>query len=379
MKSYHFSRRQFMKVMAAVAVSSLGNPVSALSQISSNPLTLESRAIFDEGLNWWSVAGAEKVLQRIKKAGFNVFMPCVWHGRGTIWPSNLAPWDSANTQVPGYDPLANLMTQAAKYEIEIHPWFTVSLRQRWFLTSYFNSMTPWGYFDVHNPAFRQFISSLMMEVVSRYRVHGVNLDFIRAGGVPTSSRYVTEYRTLTGRDLIADAKLATLPGVDLNQLKELIGWQEAAVRDIVLRVSRQARQVNPNIVISVDATPGNPLVTIQGQNSMKWADEGLVDVIYSMDYSANPDYTKVRNFQSSMKRPEAMVLFGGNFDRTPEGVVVPRAGSKVAEILTQARSIGYENGVGLYLYSMLSDEQINVLSSTVFASSAKPHWARYVA
>jgi uncharacterized lipoprotein YddW (UPF0748 family) len=240
-------------------------------------------------------------------------------------------------------------------------------------------MTPWGYFDVHNPAFRQFISSLIMEVVSRYRVHGVNLDFVRAGGVPTSSRYVTEYRNLTGRDLKADAKLATLPGVDLNLLKDLIAWQEAAVRDIILKVSQQARRINPNIVISVDAAPGNPLTTIQGQNSMKWADEGLIDVIYGMDYSSTPNYAKFRNLQSTMRRPESMVLFAGNFDRTSEGTVVPRAGAKVAEILSQARSIGYENGIGLYLYSMLSDEQINVLSSTVFVSSAKPHWARYVA
>lgn len=78
-----------------------------------------------------------------------------------------------------------------------------------------------------------------------------------------------------------------------------------------------------------------------------------------------------------MRRPEAIVMLAGNYDRTPEGTVVPRAAAKVAEILSQTRSIGYENGVGLYLYSMLSDEQINVLRDTVFQSAAKPHWARY--
>ena len=35
----------------------------------------------------------DEVLARIKTAGFNVFGPIVWHGRGATWPSAYAEWD----------------------------------------------------------------------------------------------------------------------------------------------------------------------------------------------------------------------------------------------------------------------------------------------
>lgn len=367
-----FSRRHFLK-LAAATVGSLYTPWPALSN--SVP-GLESRAILDEGVHWFTKDSAAKLLDRIKKAGFNVFMPCVWHGRGTRWPSKLAPWDLTTRPIPGFDPLENLILEARQYEIEIHPWFTVMLRQREFFSQFYDGGTPDHSFDVHREAFRHFIVSLILDVVSRYPVQGINLDFIRAVGVCTSPSCVKEYKRRTGRDLLADKRRRKIPGANLE---DLIAWQEEAVRDIVLRVSQQARKVNKGIVISVDAAPGNPIVEIEGQNSMKWADEGLIDVIYSMNYQLNPDYAKFRELQSKMKRPEAMVMLCGNYEKVGEQKkVVPRDARKVAEILAQARSISSGNGVGLYLYSMLSDEQIAVLRSTVFTVPAKPRWVRAV-
>ncbi|HVG02691.1 MAG TPA: family 10 glycosylhydrolase, partial [Nitrospira sp.] len=169
------SRRQFLRLSAACTASAL---IPALPEFSHAQETRESRAIFDEGLNWMNPKSANSVCQRIKRAGFNVFMPCVWHGRGTVWPSELAPWDSNNTHTPGYDPLENLLEIAREYDIEIHPWITVGLRQRHFLAEYVDSPTSES-FDWHNPAFRNFAVSLIMEVVNRYPIHGINLDFVR--------------------------------------------------------------------------------------------------------------------------------------------------------------------------------------------------------
>lgn len=368
------SRRHFLKLAAAT----VGSLYASWPALSSTTPMLESRAILDEGVHWFTKDSAEVLLDRIKRAGFNVFMPCVWHGRGTRWPSKLAPWDLTTKNIPGFDPLENLILRAQQYEIEIHPWFTVMLRQREFFSQFYDNRTPSHSFDVHREEFRQFISSLIGDVVSRYPIQGINLDFIRAGGVCASPSCVKKYKSRTGRDLLADSRLRKVPGANL---KDLIAWQEEAVRDIVLRVSQQARKVNKDIVISVDAAPGNPIVELEGQNSMKWADEGLIDVIYSMDYQLNPDYEKLRNLQSKMKRPEALVMLCGNYDKIgPQKKAVPREARKVTENLAQARSIGSGgNGVGLYLYSMLDDEQINLLSKTVFRSPGKPRWLRATA
>lgn len=335
----------------------------------------ESRAVLDEGLHWASRKGAEDVCNRIKSAGFNVFIPCVWHGRGTTWPSSLAPWDSKFTSPPDFDPLGNLIEVAKRYEIEVHPWFTVMRRDREFFLEYYDEGTPKESFDVHRLGFRKFISTLILEVVQKYPVHGINLDYIRAGGVCESRHCIEDYRRVTGRNLLLDSAKRMIPG---SVFKELFEWQEAAVEDIVRRVSEGARQINNNIILSVDSYPGHRVDQVQGRNSIKWAEEGIIDVIYMMRYESNPDWQSMKVIQAQMKRPEALVVLCGNYDR-PDGDnnhATSRSGLKVTDLLNHARDFQVGNGVGLYLYGRLTDDQIVHLQQDTFKVPARPEWKR---
>lgn len=333
------SRRRFLQVSATLTATAF---CSALPRLSHAEETFESRAIFDEGLNWMNPKTAHSLCRRIKRAGFNVFMPCVWHGRGTVWPSELAPWDSNNIHNPDYDPLANLVDIAREYEIEVHPWITVGLRQRNFLPEFVDSPKSES-FDWHNPAFRNFAVSLIMEVVNRYAIQGINLDFVRF----SSPR----------------------PGHELEQ--------EAVVADVIRRVSNQIRNIKPELVISVCAAPWHKTIGQFGQNSPKWADEGIIDVIYSMQYEYNPDFEVVKQIQSRMKNPQALVMMIGNYDQSKlTGAVLPRDAKRVCDLLAESRKLSLKNGVGLYLYSMLSDEQIDLLRHTTFRDIARSSWER---
>lgn len=368
------TRRQFMTAISFAAAAPL---LVRVTQAAGGEPIRESRAMFDEGLNWASKDSADIVCERITRAGFNVFMPCVWHGRGTIWPSQVAPWDSAAVNIPGFDPLAHLCKVASGYGIEIHPWFTVMRRDREFFPQFYDAGTPGECFDVHREEFRNFIVSLILEVVKDYPVNGINLDYIRAGGVCVSSRCVTEYQIQTGRNLLLDRAKLLLPG---GTVPSLVAWQDQAVGDIVRRVSTGARSLNPKIVISVDAVPGHPIDGTQGRNSTKWVKEGLVDVIYMMHYEANPDWASFRNLQATMTRPEALVVLCGNYEEavSPSKDVFPRDARKVSALLSEARQFQQGNGVGLYLYSRLSDEQIRELGSQTFSVKARPSWKRTV-
>lgn len=368
------TRRQLVSVLSFAAVAPLFPRVVSGTTAES---VGESRAIFDEGLNWASKDSAEVVCERIARAGFNVFMPCVWHGRGTIWPSYLAPWDSHAAQIPGFDPLGYLIEVARRFDVEIHPWFTVVRRDRDFFQEFYDSGTPSESFDVHRQGFRDLIVSLILEVVRRYPVHGVNLDYIRAGGVCLSASCAADYHAKTGRNLLVDRAKLLLPGGDAH---ELAAWQEEAVEDIVRRVAAGARKLNSRIVISVDAVPGHPIDKTQGRNSMKWADTGLVDVVYMMHYEANPDWESFRNVQKTMKRPEALVVLCGNYEdvTVPVRAVVPRDARRVVTLLSEARRFQQGNGVGLYLYSRLSDQQVSELAAHTFKTQAKPNWKRGV-
>lgn len=373
METFLLSRRQMLQVTCFSIMSQVVRPLEIVAAFPVN--MKESRAILDEGLHWVGKKGAETVCRRIKAAGFNVFIPCVWHGRGTTWPSNLAPWDSKFVSPPEFDPLEQLIEVANRYEIEVHPWFTVMRRDREFFQGFYDEGTPPESFDVHRPRFREFISALILEVVRKYAVQGINLDYIRAGGVCGSPHCIDEYRQKTGRNLLLDDRKRMIPG---SVFKELFDWQEAAVEDIVRRVSVGARQIKNNIVISVDAYPGHRVDQVQGRNSLKWADEGLIDVIYMMHYEASPDWDSLKSFQQQMKRPEALVVLCGNYDR-PDGNndhATSRSGLKVADLLNHARDYHMGNGVGLYLYGRLTDDQIVCLQQDTFRLPARPEWKR---
>src|SRR5205823_558559 len=66
------------------------------------------RAILDGNIPFWTnKEDVDRALARIKEAGFNVYMPTVWQGRGTAWPSKYAPWDTQLADRPkiNFDPL----------------------------------------------------------------------------------------------------------------------------------------------------------------------------------------------------------------------------------------------------------------------------------
>lgn len=370
------SRRHFLQLSGACLASAL---LPSLPRLGQAQEMAESRAIFDESLSWVTESSAHSVCERMKQARFNVLMPCVWHGRGTSWPSTLAPWDNHRLEDmarwnSSFDPLGKLVEIAAQYQIEVHPWFTVVQRQREFFPQFYGPGTPEGAFDIHRPEFRTFITDLILECLDRYPVQGVNLDYIRSVSICQSDACSQEYRRLTDRNLNLD-RLSY--GYSAEARNALAGWNERAVLDIVRRVSGHVRQNHAQMLISVCAHPGHPNLHVQGQDSIKWADEGLIDVIYAMHYPDEPNWSEIRKLQRTMKRPGAYVVLCGNYDSIgPKRVSVSSDAVKVASLISQSRQIGRDNGVGLYLYSLLNDEQIESLRNGPFRSPAKPKWVR---
>jgi hypothetical protein len=333
------NRRQFLAATASFCV----YPLSGGSAEEMN----ESRAILDEGLHWLGYSNAEKICRRVKEAGFNVLVPCIWDGRGTTWPSRLAPRDERlrgyiKGQGEQFDPVRILLDTAKKHDLEVHPWFSMGLRNR---DDLFPELAVKGAksFDWYKPAFRDRITEIVLEVIAKYPVDGVNLDYVRFS-VPQGKR--------------ADEA-------------------ERAISGVIGRIYKEGKRLKPNLVVSVDAAPWKDDIKTFGQNAPKWADEGIVDVVYSMQYHANPDFGIIKTIQSKMKRPEAMVVMVGNFDRVgPGNKVVDRRPDRLSELISKARALSKGNGVAVYLYGQLSERQIETLRKGVFRAKAKPSWRR---
>ncbi len=339
---------------------------------------LESRALLDEGYPWADPKKVPEVVDKLKRAGFNVYIPCVWHGRGTRWPCRLEPPEAGLQEAyarPDPDPLAYLIEQCHANGIEVHPWFCVCKRERDLHPEFVEEGTPRRMFDAHRPEFRDFIVSLMLDVVRRYEVDGINLDYIRTGGLCTGPKCRAEYRAKFGTELTDDVKLR---GENNWPNPKVVQWQNEAIGDIVRRVAEEGRKIRPRLIISVDGHPRPPTEPpdTNGRNELPWVQAGWVDVVYGMDYGRHLAVARVDAVRQALDKPAAIVELVGNYERSEQGKVVPREGKLVADLISFCRRKWRGNGSALYLYSMLSEEQIEALRAGPFKEQAVPRWVR---
>lgn len=333
----------------------------------------EQRYLFDEDLNWLTPAKREKLLAETKAAGFNVIVPVVWRGIGSTWPSRLVPMDSSWKGLPGAsaDPIKDLIARAHELGIKVVPWLTVVNRQREFFPEFHEDGTPDHAFNIHEEGFRKFIVKLMMEVVDRYDVDGINLDYVRAKGICKTPACRAKYEGKTTRNLLRDAENMWK---DKDSGDAIAEWNAEAVTKVIEEFSKQAKARRPNLPISVDSHPVGKYTYLEGANSIAWANRGLIDMIFDMQYKQEINVTSVTNAKSKLSDPAKYVLLVGNYETAPTDKqrVWARDAPLVAELLKKSRLYSQEAGaVALYEYRFLNDEQIRAIKRGPFSDPDK--------
>jgi uncharacterized lipoprotein YddW (UPF0748 family) len=327
------------------------------------------RAILDGDIPLWTTKEyVDDMLVRIKEAGFNVYMPTIWQGRGTAWPSKYAPWDTklAGRSKSNFDPLRYLLRRAHELGIEVHPWLTLVLRQADIFSELALEDMPQKAFDIHNPRFRELMVNLIEEVVVNYDVDGINLDYVRAVGVCTSEKCQEEYKASYNRNLQTDALLfKMLP----EKVPSLIEYQEKAVTGFIQEISQSIRSKKRHLLISADVFVGHAPLS-QGQNSVSWVNNGLVDVILRMDYSRSINVASMDATRRELNNPDSQGLLISNMSNPAE--MLPgqkhfaRDGKWLADTISMILKRWPETGIALYFSKYLTDEQIAALKDGPF-------------
>lgn len=322
------------------------------------------RAILDGDIPIWAnKEDADRILRRIKEAGFNVYMPTVWQGRGTAWPSKYAPWDTKlkDRSKTNFDPLRYLIEKAHAMGIEVHPWFTLSLRQENFLPEFGLPGKSSKAFNVHDQNFREFIRTLVEEVVTSYDVDGINLDYVRAVDICLTKICQDEYKQKYNRDLGADASLFKLTP---RAVPSLIEYQEIAVSSMVKAISESVRAKKPQILISADVFVGHAPLS-QGQATTKWVNERVVDVVFRMDYSRRINVASMETTRRELNNANRQSLLISNMSNPdelgPGDKPFARDGKWLSETIAMISNRWPETGIAVYFYKYLSDEQIDSL------------------
>ncbi|MEN6402569.1 MAG: family 10 glycosylhydrolase [Armatimonadia bacterium] len=332
---------------------------------------LQTRMILDESGKF--ITEQDQLLDRIARAGFNAFMPCVWHGRGALYRSDMTvvdPGFAAHFE-GGKDPLAELIRKAHARGMEVHPWFCVSYRGNPDPHPEFASEgVPKGAYDLHDPAYRALIVKEMVELARRYEVDGINLDYIRTQGVSYSEIARAAYQQRYGVSMDETRGQATP-----EAKQRLLQFQEAAVTELVRAVREGLLQVRPRAILSVCGHPlPKPQLQIEGRNEWVWLERDLIDIAYSMDYSWRPSFFKFDEARATSVAPEQMVLMLGNYDNDQNGKVVSRTAEQVSRLVDYALLKYPTNGVALYWYGSLDEAQIEALRSGLFREPAVANW-----
>jgi uncharacterized lipoprotein YddW (UPF0748 family) len=258
--------------------------------------------------------GLEQIFDRLAAAGINtVFFETVNAGY-PIYPSDVAPQQNPLTR--HWDPLAEAVDLAHERNIELHAWVwafaagnrphntllnlpadypgpVISAHPDWANYDNRGSMFPPGqgkpFLDPANPAVRRYLLRLFDEIVTRYDVDGLQLDYIRypfqdpsAGrsyGYGLAARQ--QFQRMTGVDPVEIS-----PG-DRQLWQQWTDFRTEQINSFVADTARQLRRRNPDLVLSAAVFSMSEHERVQKiqQNWEVWARRGDVDLIVPMSYA----------------------------------------------------------------------------------------------
>lgn len=311
------------------------------------------RAIWVTRKDYRTPGDIRAIMDNCQRAGFNTVLFQV-RGAGTVfYPSRFEPWaPDLGGKDPGFDPLALACKEARQRGLSLHAWVNLmpacegrqppaDRRQlyhthpEWFLRDAQNRMQPFGWYLSLNPAFpevREHLVAVCREVVARYPVDGLHLDYVRIpndwhegfnalGAVPDyprDPRTLRMYREETGKSPDDD------PATWRN-------WRASRVNILVKAIHEAVRRARPGVVMTaaVGADPDHAF-NAHYQDARRWLSRGWVDGVFTMNYTASMSEFEQRCAKWHPFQSRAMIATGIMVDKRPPELVNTQIQSAVA-------------------------------------------------
>ncbi len=241
-------------------------------------------------------AAVEKMratLDEYAKAGINTLIMLVKDTSGRVYfASGIGAADPAYN----WDFFGTFLAEARKRKMEVHPWFCVfpesailgRVREHpeWLIASPRREMV--AAVNPALPAVRAYEISLMLEVVRKYDVGWVHLDYIRYPCEPTEPFFGFDPETLrlfkedTGVDMAAVKARDTGNPVWNVWLRWNTERVTVFVRELKAALAGTGRKVRISAAVFPDAVNARVMI---GQDWAAWGREGLVDMLNPMLYT----------------------------------------------------------------------------------------------
>ncbi|MFG0241376.1 MAG: glycoside hydrolase family 10 protein [Phycisphaerales bacterium JB054] len=270
----------------------------------------------------WDYRTAVDVEKAIDDAAATGFTDVFWQVRGqadAYYRSSLEPWgedlfrDRPEATDPGFDPLAVAVARAKQRGVRLHAWVNVYplwkgkgqpkdsrhaflRRPDWRLTDDHNQPQPQSdQYVVANPTdptVQAHIAAVCRDIVSRYAVDGLHLDYVRFvnDGLPEGRIFpadpasIARFYDATGRRSLTS----------IEDKAAHAAWVRDEITKLVDRIRRDTKRIRPRLELSAAAwrTPTLAREAVL-QDSEAWLRDGTVDRVLPMIYTeSNADYVR---------------------------------------------------------------------------------------
>jgi uncharacterized lipoprotein YddW (UPF0748 family) len=262
-----------------------------------------------------------------------------------FWPSAYAPWSEFLTgkrdgKPPGWDPMAFMVDEAHKRNLEFHAWFNpyrgsqpapfgpgadfaalapnhpLLVHRDWAI-AFPKGRTSRLYFDPGNPGARVYVEDAIMEAVTRYDVDGVHFD-----------DFFYPYPE-AGQDFPDGASFAKRA----DHAQGRADWRRANVDTLVREMSVRIKTAKPWVKFGISpfgiwrnaatdpaGSPSNGLESYDAiyADTRKWVQQGWLDYIVPQLYwaigFAKADYAKMLPWWSALTKGTQVQLYIGQGD-----------------------------------------------------------------
>ena len=249
------------------------------------------------------------ILDSLKELNVNTVLLQTRVRGDVIYPSDIEPFSHVLTGVegknPGYDPLAFAIEECHKRNMQLHAWIVtmplgkdvhiarqgkmaLSRKKRDLCTHYRGA---W-YMEPGNPKTKDYLVEIVKEIVEKYDVDGIHLDYIRypdrTAGYPDASLHKKHGK---GHSLAA--------------------WRRDNITRIAREVYESVKSVKPWVRVSCaplgkydNLTRYNSLGwdarNAVFQEAQNWMRDGIMDILFPMLYfNGNNFYPFVRDWQEN--------------------------------------------------------------------------------
>ena len=282
----------FCTIIACFCVSVAAQNGNFSTQNPSEPPLREMRAVWlttISGIDWphtyahsYETIREQKaelcrILDQLQQANINTILLQTRIRATTIYPSALEPWDACLTghagQSPGYDPLTFAIEECHKRGMQLHAWMVAIPIGKWNGAGCKNlrnsrpnlvkKIGDEGFINPDESGAADYLAALCRDVVSRYDIDGIHLDYIR---------YPDQWKNIRNKQQARDNITRIVRSIhsDVKRLKPWVMVSSSPVGKYADTRRASSHGWNARDIVCQDVA--------------QWMNEGLMDAIFPMMY-----------------------------------------------------------------------------------------------